>query len=142
LIYYLISREHEGCTMSLVYTGYAGLTPPEVYGVHWRFLEAPLAWRNIRLPPVTHAMCSWPNGDLPPLTQEHSIPVLHNIATHPSSKDALKEYERVLRDRLKKMKAGDGIGMVHAKMGPEGATWLVEDALRCKIVGKALRSLK
>lgn len=128
------------CKVAIAYSSYEGLSAnhtsiQRAYGCDWSVQATPQTWRGLTLRPVTHAMCAFHADEQLPqvaLQPEHTLPILHNIQLAPSLANEAG-YRAQIRDRLRRLRPGDGIGMV--EFG-ERAIWDARDRWICRMMAK------
>ena len=143
-MYFAVARrQFPGCNVAIGYSGYGGLphsgrSLQQAYGCDWEMLGTPLVWRDQRLEPITHAMCAWhptvalPDSALPP---PHGLPLLHNIQLAPQLNKVMDNYRAQVCDRLKRLRPGDGFGLVEYGLRP---VWDEEDRTMHQMFGQVM----
>ena len=137
-------RRFPECKLAIGYSGYAGLESrgmavAAAYGVKWGALAKMQVWRGYAFAPITHAMCAWHTSvELPQAARGfgHGLPVIHTIALAPTLRSD-DDFRRQIRDRLRLLRTGDGIGTVEHGIGP---VWDGEDVRVHRLLGEVLES--
>ena len=135
-------RRFPECKLAIGYSGYAGLESrgmavAAAYGVEWGELAKMQVWRGYEFAPITHAMCAWHTSvELPQAARGfgHGLPVIHTIALAPTLRSD-DDFRRQIRDRLRLLRTGDGIGTVEHGIGP---VWDGGDARVHRLLGEVL----
>lgn len=135
--------------VTVAYSGYMGIgynRPPlsvqEAYGCDWHMLAHPFTYRGLVYPPLDYAMCAWHGLSLPTISRPPSVglKILHNLGlpAYEPSEQRFADYEKMLRDRLKKLQPDDGIGVVACS--PLTGPWNWEEERLCEVMASVLNN--